>query len=130
MQGFTPGMPLQGPMPRGRGEVAETFRDPMEDYRQQMQTKLPFQQENPRGPARGGDQGGMQDGMMSDSMKAYNAAAEREQRERVAVAARSLESRFRTEVELCERKLQQQMMMMAGGVAVLLVLVYWRASRQ
>ena len=120
-------------VPRGRGDARqyESFRDNTEEYRQQLQNKLPFAQESVRG---GGSSAPLD--MLGPSNLATMASvqtsvgSEEEQRERVARAAKALESRFRSEVDACERKMQRQMMYMGAAVAVVLALAMWRFSHK
>lgn len=103
------------PLPRGRGEITDNFAQ------DNAQGRLPFQPEDPRGPA-------VSESLASMQADQVRAMAEAEQRERVVRAAKALEDRFKAEVEASERKTRRHMMYLGGAVAVLLAFVYWRLS--
>lgn len=101
---------------------------------QSQQNALPFTQENPRG---GPDLRDYHPNMMgaygSGSFGGIpqpdsGAVADQQQRERAAEMAKSLQARFRMEVEKVEKKLRREYLGIGIALALILIIVLWRSS--
>lgn len=132
MPGSMPGMPgMSAQMPPMPSRPGMGMGD--QQQQQSSQNALPFQQENPRG---GPDLRDYHPNMMG----AYGsfggappnpdtaAVADQQQRERAAEMAKSLQARFRMEVEKIEKKLRREYLGIGVALALILAIVVWRSS--
>lgn len=110
-----------------------------EDMRQQLQSKLPFQQESGRTPPTPVN---MQMSAPAppvmpaafpsslQSQVAMSGASEEEFRERLQKAARSIETKIKVEVEECHGRMRRELMYLGGVVALLIAVLMWRSFRK
>lgn len=136
-------MMMQPPAPRGRGDmqfdanVMPNAPMPMhppnmsgDDYRRQMQEKLPFQQESGRsGPTLNVNMAGPGYPQSLEHMRAVTNTNEAEFRERVHNAARNIETKFRIEVDSCRKELRREMMYIVAGLVAVIAFLLWRTLK-
>lgn len=136
-------MMMQAPAPRGRGDMQYDANvmsmannqmamppNPMmsgDDYRKQMQEKLPFQQESGRnGPTLNVNMAGPGYPQSLEHMRAVTNTNESEFRERVHNAARNIETKFKIEVDSCRKELRREMMYIAAGLVAVIAFLLWK----
>lgn len=128
-----PGMPMSSMQMPGMMPPMPMQHGTAEDYKQSAQSMLPFAQENGRGgpdlrdyanhPAMAGAFGGFG----GAPNPAQEAVADQQQREKAAELARSLQTRFRQEVEKTEAKLRKEYLGIAAAIGVVLLFILWRS---